>query len=167
MEQWDELIVNAEPERECGALDVLVVDTLAAFLPGRSESAPGTLLDTLTPLRRLATAGAAVLLHHPRLGFVDVILELSRLGTLGSESCRRKPSGLSRHAETPRELVYEWVPGTAEFRAVAHPLDARYLENWDTVHAILKARTTAVTHKELLADWPVEKVPPSPRVLSE
>lgn len=155
MEQWDELIVNAELERECGALDVLVVDTLAAFLPGRSESDPGTLLDMLTPLRRLAAAGAAVLvLHHPRraasesgsaargsgalLGFVDVILELSRLGNLGSESCRRKLSGLSRFAETPLELVYEWTPGTAEFRAVANPQDARYLENWETVHALLK-----------------------------
>jgi hypothetical protein len=184
VEQWDELIVNAELERERGALDVLVVDTLAAFLPGRSESDPGTLLDMLTPLRRLAAAGAAVLvLHHPRraasesgsaargsgalLGFVDVILELSRVGNLGSESCRRKLSGLSRFAETPRELVYEWTPGTAEFRAVPNPLDARYLENWETVHAILKERKTAATHKELLADWPVDKLPPSPRVLYE
>lgn len=182
--EWDELVVNAELERERGALDVLVVDTLAAFLPGRSESDPGTLLDMLTPLRRLATAGAAVLLlHHPRraasengsvargsgalLGFVDVILELSRLGNLGSESCRRRLNGLSRFAETPRELVYEWVPGTAEFRAVANPLDARYLENWETVHALLKARPTAATHKELLADWPADKVPPAPSVLYE
>lgn len=184
VEQWDELIVNAELERERGALDVLVVDTLAAFLPGRSESDPGTLLDMLTPLRRLAAAGAAVLvLHHPRkaaaeagsaargsgalLGFVDVILELSRIGPLATDSCRRKLSGLSRHAETPRELVYEWAPGTAEFRAVANPLDARYLENWETVHALLKARKTAATHKELLADWPVEKVPPSASLLYE
>lgn len=184
VEQWDELIVNAELERERAALDVLVVDTLAAFLPGRSESDPGTLLDMLTPLRRLASAGAAVLvLHHPRraasesgsaargsgalLGFVDIILELSRLGNLGSESCRRKLSGLSRFAETPRELVYELAPGTAEFRAIANPLGTRYLENWETVRAALAARTTAVTLKELLADWPVDKVPPSAKVLYE
>jgi hypothetical protein len=96
-----------------------------------------------------------------------MILELSRVGNLGSESCRRKIGGLSRFAETPRELAHEWTPGTAAFRAIANPLDARYVENWETVHAVLKARVTAATHKELLADWPADKVPPSAKVLYE
>ena len=98
-DQWDELVVNAECLRVDGALDVFVVDPLASFLPGRSESDPGTLLEMLHPLRRLAQAGVAVLvLHHPRkkaadegsiargsgalLGFVDVVLELHRCGCL-------------------------------------------------------------------------------------
>jgi RecA-family ATPase len=65
--QWEELLVYAELERERDTLDLLVIDTLAIFLPGRSESDPGTLLDMLTPLRRIASSGVAVfLLHHPR-----------------------------------------------------------------------------------------------------
>ncbi len=179
---WDELITHAELERDRGSLDLLVVDTLATFLPGRSESDPGTLLDMLTPLRRIASSGVAVfLLHHPRkaasesgsrargsgalLGYVDVILELSRFGHLGTDSCRRKLWAMSRHAETPQELVYEWAPGTLEFRAVENPLDTRYLENWATVRALLEVRTRAATHKELLADWPADQVAPSSRLL--
>jgi hypothetical protein len=99
------------------------------------------------------------------LGYVDVILELSQFGHLGTDSCRRKLWAMSRHAETPQELVYEWTPGTPEFREVENPLNTSYLENWETVCALLKSRTVAATQKELLADWPTDQVPPSSRVL--
>src|SRR5205814_9605417 len=83
--------------------------------------------EMLQPLQRLAAAGVAVLvLHHPRkkpcdegssargsgavLGFVDIILELHRSGRLLSDERRRRLVGLSRHAQTPRQLVYEWDP---------------------------------------------------------
>lgn len=177
-EQWDELVRQAEALRQADKLDMLAVDPLASFLPGRSESDPGTLLDLLQPLRRLAEAGVAVLiLHHPRkqaadegstargsgalLGFVDVILELHRPGTLGSDACRRRLVGFSRRPETPRSLVYEWVPGTPEFREVADPLAARFRENWTALQAILESRQAPATHKELLADWPADREPPS------
>ena len=54
-------------DREGGGLDLFVIDPLASFLPGRCESDAGTLLESLQPLHRLASAGVAVLLlHHPR-----------------------------------------------------------------------------------------------------
>ena len=50
-----------------GGLDLLVVDPLASFLPGRCESDAASLLEALHPLHRLTARGAAVLLlHHPR-----------------------------------------------------------------------------------------------------
>jgi len=183
-EQWNELICRAEDLRTEGALDAVVVDTLASFLPGHSESDPGTLLDMLRPLRRLADSGVAVLvLHHPRkraaeegstargsgalLGYADVILELHRCGPLATDACRRRLVGISRRPQTPRSLVYEWVVNTPEFRVVTDPIAVRFRENWATVHAILETRRQAATHKELLSDWPTDRVPPSASLLYE
>jgi hypothetical protein len=182
-DQWGELVAHAERLRAGGGLDLFAVDPLATYFPG-SESDPAALLDFLHPLRRLAEAGAAVLvLHHPRkkpaeegsaargggalLGFVDVILELHRAGPLASDARRRRLVGLSRHAETPRSLVYEWEPGTPEFRAVPDVLAERFRENWAAVAAILAGRPAAASHKDLLADWPPDRPAPSDTQLYE
>lgn len=183
-EQWDELVRHAEAERAAGMIDLFVVDTLISFLPGRSDCNPGPVLDMLHPLRRLAASGAAILvLHHARreaagegntargssslLGVVDVILELSRLGSLAADECRRRITALSRYPETPRSLVYEWTPGTADFRAVPDVLMTRFRENWPTIEEMLATRTEPATHKELLLDWPPGSEPPSPSTLYE
>lgn len=170
-EQWEDLVSCADAERAAGKLDLLVIDPLATFLPGRSDSDPGTVLDMLNPLRTIAENGAAVLiLHHPRkeraeegdsargsgvlLGFVDIILELKRFGRLETDRYRRKIVGLSRLAETPASLVYEWVPDNPVFRAEPEVLSTRYQENWPIIENILRQRSRASTHTELLADWP-------------
>jgi hypothetical protein len=179
---WADLIDHALDLRAADKLDLLVVDPLASFLPGRSEADVGTLLDMLHPLQRLASAGAAVLLlHHPRkqsaeegnaargggalLGFVDIILELHRVGGLPSDERRRRLIGLSRHAPTPRRLVYEWDPATGAFATVADPHEKRYRENWETVRSILAGRSSAATHNELSMDWPADRARPSAGVL--
>jgi hypothetical protein len=132
-EQWDELVGKIEAHRSAVAIDVLVVDSLAVFLPGNSESDPVALNALFQPLRRLANAGVGVLiLHHPRkrkaeegksarggetlLEMVDIALELSRHGSSPAEACQRKLVGRSCYPETPRTLIYEWTPGTAHFR---------------------------------------------------
>ncbi len=166
---WADLIGHALDLRAAGQLDLFVIDPLASFLPGRSDCDVGTLLDMLHPLQRLAAAGTAVLiLHHPRkepaeegnaargggalLGFVDIILEVYRVGGLPCDERRRRLIGLSRHAQTPRRLVYEWVAG--EFLCVDDPHEKRHRENWEQVRMILAGRTSAATHQELLMDWP-------------
>src|SRR5262245_23491182 len=179
---WQELIDHAQELRAAGELDLFAVDPLASFLPGRSESDPGTLLEMLQPLQRLAAAGVAVLvLHHPRkkpsdegstargggalLGFVDIILELHRYGRLQADERRRRLIGLSRHTETPRQLVYQWDPASGEFAVVADPFGDRFRDRWDELRAILAGRTTDATHHELLADWPPGRPKPSASVL--
>jgi hypothetical protein len=182
-EQWDELVGYAEGVRSLGRLDLFLVDPLAAFLPGRSESDPAALLDMLRPLRRLADAGVAVLiLHHPRkkpadegstargsgalLGYVDIILELSRFGRLSADNHRRKLIGFSRHPETPECLIYEWDrERTREFRVVADIEETQFGEHWPVLEALLKARGSAATHKDLLADWPPDKQSPGDSLL--
>ncbi len=67
IEEWNALVDDAREMCLRGELDLLVIDPLASFLPGRCESDAATLLEMLQPLHALAVEGAAVLLlHHPR-----------------------------------------------------------------------------------------------------
>ena len=52
-EGWNELTGHIEAVHATRSLDLVVVDSLATFLPGRSDSAAGPLLDLLHPLRGL------------------------------------------------------------------------------------------------------------------
>jgi hypothetical protein len=175
---WARLVEFARSLRDSGELDLIVVDTLTSFLPGKSDSDPATVLEFLHPLRGLAASGVAVLvMHHPRRkqsdegcasrgsgalpAFVDIILELHPYGKLRADECRRYLSGLSRSPETPRKLVYQWRPGTAEFEALPDAREKTYHENWPTIETILADRKTDATHNELMADWPEDLTPPS------
>lgn len=176
--EWDALIDLQRARAGRGELDLLVVDPLASFLPGRSESDAGTLLRFLEPLQRLAAEGVAVLvLHHPRkkpadegstargsgalLGYVDVILELTRAGSLRGDENRRRLIGLSRTGDTPRQLHYVWDSGTAAFTVCADLASQRFEDNWPKIHDLLRQRTAAATHHEILLDWPVGPDKPS------
>ena len=181
---WEDLTAHASLLREAGQLDVFVVDTLASFLPGSSESDPGTLLAMLQPVQRLAAEGVgALVLHHPRrqasaegntargsgvlLGFVDIILELHRVGGLRSDQYGRRLAGASRYPETPPRLYYQWDPATGAFQDLTDPHARRFRDNWPHLRALLAKRTSAATHRELLADWPAELERPAPSVLYE
>ena len=104
-EDWSDLIDRAVEASAAGRLDLVVVDPLASFLPGRCESDAASLLEALRPLHRLTAAGMAVLLlHHPRkkkseagcsargsgalLGFVDTSVELSRYSPMPTDACQ-------------------------------------------------------------------------------
>jgi hypothetical protein len=183
-DQWNELVDRCFAMRQAGELDLIAVDPLASFLPGHSDSDAGTLLTMLHPLQRLAANGVAVLLlHHPRkkssdegssargsgalLGFVDIILELSRLGRLNSDARRRKLIAFSRYEATPYRLYYQWDPATAEFQVLADPHDRRFRDNWPSLLAMLGKRKQAATHLEILMDWPPDREKPPATVLYE
>lgn len=110
---WQALIDHALERRAEGRLDLFVVDTLAKFLPGHSDSDPGTILTMLNPLQELADSGVAVLvLHHPRkkpseegstargsgalLGYVDIILELHRPRSKKSPRSKKPAASTTR-----------------------------------------------------------------------
>jgi len=181
---WLDLIERFIDQRAAGELDLLVVDPLATFLPGRSESDPGTLLRFLYPLQRLASLGAAVLiLHHPRkesseegssargsgalLGFVDIIMELRHVGKLRGDERRRRLVGLSRHEETPRQLRYVWNPINDVFTCIGDLAAEHFEENWEQLHQLLSQRESAATHQEILMDWPAGPDKPSAATLYE
>jgi hypothetical protein len=178
LEDWQSLLDDALEARWKGELDLLIVDPLAAFLPGRSESDPAAILAMLQPMREICSEGCSVLvLHHPRkkpsepgasargtgalLGYVDHVLELSRVGRLKSDNGQRTILAQSRRPETPDRLTYEWTPATGVFQVVTDPLARQYEANWLLLEKILKTRETAATHLELLTDWPPDQPKPS------
>jgi hypothetical protein len=174
--QWEQLVETAMELQAAGELDLLVIDPLARFLPGSTDSDLNALQQMLDPLQCLTDGGAAVtILHHPRkkrseegcsarghgglLAAVDVIVELNRYGSLQSEERRRKLFALSRYPETPRNLVYEW-DREGRFVYLGDPALARFQENWAVLRAILKKRRQAATPVELLDDWPTDQPRP-------
>ncbi|MBL8865729.1 MAG: AAA family ATPase [Planctomycetia bacterium] len=178
IDEWHLLLDRAVEARAAGELDLLIVDPLASFLPGRCESDAASLLEALQPLHRLTAAGAAVaLLHHPRkrasepgqsargsgalLAFADTSLELTRYSTLKTDANRRLILAQSRRPEVPARLAYEWNAATGEFRLVADPRERQFEENWQTVLLVLQSREAAITHKELHESWPSDVDRPS------
>ncbi len=170
-DEWNSLIDLAVEAAATTGLDLVVIDPLASFLPGRCESDSATLLEALVPLHRLTAAGVAVLLlHHPRkakseagssargsgalLGFVDCSLELTRYSRLGTDAKRRLILGQSRREGTPARLAYEWNPSTGAFAVCTDPRERQFEENWQTVLGILKDRTGGITHREIAEVWP-------------
>jgi hypothetical protein len=181
-QQWDELVEHFVDLLTADQLDLLVIDSLARFLPGSTESDLSAILRTLDPLRRVTDGGAGVLiLHHPRrrpseegcsargsgglLAAVDVIVEQSAAGKMQSEERRRKLFAVSRFADTPRRLFYDWDPTTGIFNSLEDPFATRFHDNWPYVLAILQQRKQAATHHELLMDWPANLEPPSATML--
>lgn len=171
LDEWNLLIDGALEARRTLGLDLLVVDPLASFLPGRSESDAATVLKALEPLRRLTAEGMAVLLlHHPRkkasevgssargsgarLGFVETSLELARNG-----GNRRVIRAQSRRIGVPARLVYEWNPETGAFAVTADPRLRELEENWPAIRAVLTGRTDGIPHKEIAGYWPEEEKP--------
>src|SRR5262245_26115490 len=127
-----------------------------------------TMLDPLRPLMK--SGGAVTILHPPRkkraedgnsdcgtvglLAAVDVVVELSSYGNLRCDEHRRKLFAVSRFPDTQKRLIYEWDLETGKFQGLGDPLGIRFRENWSVLLAILKKRTDASTHQELLMDWP-------------
>ena len=105
-------------------LDLVAIDTLASFLPGRTENHADAMLNALLPLQKLAAAGPAVLVnHHPRkqvsadglaargsgalAACVDVLAEMHWYDRASDADRRRRLMAWSRYDETPRQLVIE------------------------------------------------------------
>src|SRR5262245_48291422 len=64
---WLALIDCLSDLRRQHGIDLVVIDPLASFLPGRNENNASVVMSTLLPLQRLAAEGVSVLLlHHPR-----------------------------------------------------------------------------------------------------
>src|SRR5262249_13197903 len=96
---------------------------LAAFLPGSDENHAPSVLEALAPLRRLTSAGMAVLLHHPRkaggtdgraargsgalCGFADVLIEMGWRRAAGPTSRARRLRAWSRYRGAPPDLLIE------------------------------------------------------------
>jgi hypothetical protein len=169
-EQWAALIDHLAELRARSPLDLVVIDPLASFLPGRDEGNAGVMLEALLRLQKLTAAGLAVLvLHHPRKGepkagqmargsgalsgYVDVLLEMTCLSPLDGDR-RRLLRAWSRHEETPRQKVIELTEDGTDYLSLGDLEGVENASQWEVLAGVLREAGRKLTRKEVLKDWP-------------
>jgi hypothetical protein len=181
-DQWHSLLDKIEILNDRHHLSLLVLDTLATFLPTRNESNAGCLLDALLPLQRLAERGLAILLlHHPRKGeplpgqaargsgalaaFVDIILEKDWCCRAQPDDRRRNILAFSRHERTPAQTVIELNPDGTDYLVHGTFQDNEFTENWSRLRMVLEDAPGKRTRQQLLTEWPPDFPAPPDRTL--
>lgn len=168
--QWGHLLDDLADLHRRRPIDLVVIDPLAAVLPGREESSAAAMTDALRPVRELAASGPGVLiLHHPRKGsslggqgargtgalpaFVDFLVEMHWPGPAAGESRRRRLSAWSRHEQTPRRVLLELSADGTDYAVVPDVPNGPDDEVGRVFEGLLRG-SPGLTAKELLGRWP-------------
>jgi hypothetical protein len=171
MDQWLALIDTAAALHHRQATELVVIDSLGYFLPAHSENSAAAMLECLTPLQRLTTAGMSVLLlHHPRKGrtlagqaargsgalpsFVDIIIEMGYYDQPDDLDRRRRLLAFSRYDQTPRHLLIELKADGTDYVVLQTGLEAALADSWPAVLHTMAEATTKLPRQEILANWP-------------
>jgi hypothetical protein len=177
------LVAGLEALHRQEALDLVVIDALAALLPGYAETCAPKLLDCLLPLQALAGRGPAMwLMHHPAKGtradgqtgrgsgalsgFADIVMEMSCCRRARSRDRRRRICAYSRYVETPRHLILELSADGTDYLVRTDPAGAALVQPWPELLHILANATDKITQQQLLERWPVEDGAPDRSTLS-
>jgi hypothetical protein len=169
--EWLALLERLLELRRRDGIELVAVDPLALFLPGRDESHAGLMLEALAPLQRLTAEGvSALLLHHPRKGssapgqaargsgalpgFVDIALEMHHVGRAAVGGRRRRLVAFSRYEETPRQLVIELNAGGTDYLCHDARSEDDFLENWEQLRAALAGAPRKLTRRQVAKRWP-------------
>ncbi len=180
---WDALVDRmAHLGRERG-VDVVILDPLAALLPAGTENQTAAMLHVLSRLSRLTQQGQAVLvLHHPTKGtaaagqlargvgalcaFVDIILEMSLLGSALETDRRRRIAAWSRFEETPRQQLIELSADGQNYRALPDSeAEDVFSRHWPAIERLLAFPPRKLTRQELLTAWRAKASAPAPMTL--
>lgn len=117
-----------------GKFDLVVLDTLSAFVPWKNENDAAEVQAALTPLNALTEAGLALLLFHhfgkadgsegraargstALAGAVDILLELRRFKPDDIADRRRVISGYGRFDSIPDEIVIALASDSSGYTA--------------------------------------------------
>ncbi|MFL5338743.1 MAG: AAA family ATPase [Gemmataceae bacterium] len=180
--QWLALVERIEAHVAGAGINLVVIDPLATFLPGQDENGAGTMLAALLPLQALTHRGAAVLLlHHPRkqesepghaargsgalAGHADILLELRSYPRAGEADRRRRLCGLSRFAQTPRQVVLELNAEGNDYACLGEVTDEAFEANWEVLLTVLAGADEKLSRGEILERWPVVEVRPNEATL--
>ncbi len=175
--EWHALIGRLGEHRAAHGLDLVVIDPLAPFLPGRDENSAGVMLQALLPLKALTGEGLAVLiLHHPSKkpapegqaargsgalsAHADVLLELRPDPHGGDADRRRRLLALARFRATPRHVVIELNEEGTDYRWLGDVADEAFRVSWEVLRTVLLGAADKLTRAEILKDWPAVDVKP-------
>src|SRR5207248_8723075 len=166
LEQWQALLDQLGALHEQVGLDLVVIDPLASFLPGRSENDADAMLTALLPLQRLTAAGLAMLvLHHPRKrtsadgqwargsgalsGYVDVLIEMHWYEQAADNDRRRRLLAWSRYDETPRQLVIELNAAGTDYACLGDIKEEAVQSLHSPLWQVLAGARTKLTRREV------------------
>ncbi|MCI0462695.1 MAG: AAA family ATPase [Gemmataceae bacterium] len=181
--RWFALVASLEALQRREGLDLVVIDALAALLPGYAEMFAPKLLDCLLPLQALANRGSAMwLLHHPAKGkradgqtargsgalsgFADIVMEMSCCRRARSRDRRRRICAYSRYSETPRHLILELNADGSDYLVRTDATGVPLVRTWPEVYSILARATDRLSQQNILERWPDEQDPPDRSTLS-
>jgi AAA domain len=167
-EQWRTLLQRVLQLREQHGVDLLVIDPLAPFL--RGENNARNIFDTFMPLTALTRSGMAVLAnHHPSradkpigqaargsgalLGHVDISIEMRHPGGDPLTRCRRL-FALSRHPETPRQLLIELSAQGTDYACLPDDYEDPFQDNWPVLAMLFEDAPQKLTRQDILNEWP-------------
>lgn len=173
--EWTKFIDALNELQEVRPWSLLVIDPLAAFLPG-AESNPSAMTDALQPLQRLTNRGAGVLvLHHPSKrdqgrgrqargtgalpGTVDILLEMRRWPNAESDDRRRLIDVQSRFPESPEKVLLELCESGVEYKALGTPSEVRFEKAWGRLYRVLREAPHKLSRQEIQLRWHTQKRP--------
>ena len=154
---------------------LVVIDPLAAFLPG-SENHAGSMMEALLPLQRLTARNLSVLvLHHPSkgdppigqaargsgalAGIADVLIEMRAANHAAENDRRRRLWAWSRFPQTPARLVIEWSADGTDYLSLGTFQEEEFTRHWPRLLALLSQAPHKLTRKDILNRWPNGSVP--------
>jgi hypothetical protein len=180
--QWKLMIERLARLRDEEQTELVVIDTLASFLPCGCENQADAMLEALRPLEMLTAKKMAVLiLHHPRKGrlqagqaargtgalggyvdiLVDILVEMRLLERASAYDRRRRLSAWSRHNETPRDLVIELNAEGNDYAVCPDAIDEEFERGVRILRELLAAAEEQLTRADLLKLWPDRPKPSS------
>jgi hypothetical protein len=173
--QWRDFVDHVAALHDRRNLSLVLIDPLAAFMPGNENNAAG-MLEVLTPLQRLNARNLAVwIMHHPSkgdppigqmargsgalAGYVDILIEMRSCPGAAADDRRRRLYAYSRYDETPRQRVIEWTADGLDYISHGTFREQEHAVQWQTIHAILARAAAKLTRSEIRRQWPHSQIP--------
>jgi hypothetical protein len=182
VERWIALLDWIVAFHAAHGLSLVVIDSVASFLPVGVEQNAARAFQCLRELRRLTQHGLAVALaHHPRKGVtlpgqasrgtgalpacVDILIEMYGLPSAPAGDRRRRLLAFSRHAQTPHDLLLEWTADGLDYDVRGPVEDDEFLHGWELLRTVFEEAKTKLTRPQILDDWPLDLAKPAGQTL--
>jgi hypothetical protein len=183
LEQWLALLEAMLVLRRQEGLDLVVIDTLATFLPDGNENDARAMMSCLLPLRDLKAQGVGVLLvHHPRKGasapgqaargsgalpgYVDILMEMGWAGRPEDDGDRRRwVRAFARFQETRRQTVLELNADGSDYTDSGPLPDEKSSACAEVLRLVLEEASERLTRRQILEQWPEDYAKPDPGTL--